>query len=110
MEQELLAYLKNERHLTDTTIIHFGLHLSSDNQWIVIPIRDENGKHLFNKYRRAPWVTDLSVPKYKYDKGAQAALFNREVLSCGSKVVFIVEGEFDCMLVHQNGAVAVSST
>lgn len=63
----------------------------------------------FNKYRKDPENHSNDVPKYWYEKGHKATLYNSQVLSTAHSVV-ICEGEFDCILLNQNGFPAVTST
>jgi DNA primase len=83
--------------------------ISFDGQRIVIPVKDENGKFLFNKMRRNP-LSEIG-PKYEYQAGATATLFNAHSIN-GKKdeVVFITEGEIKCLHLNSLGLNAVSST
>lgn len=60
------------RGITDEVIASHNL--SWNGTHIVIPIRDLRGNVVFNKYRRDPDVAD--GPKYTYDAGATAQLYN----------------------------------
>lgn len=75
---------------------------------ISIPICDLEGKFLFNKYRRDPF-SEEEGPKYKYDYGTTAQLFNAHLLN-RSSCVHIVEGEMDALALESKGYVAVSTT
>jgi len=76
---------------------------------IVIPVKDEFGKLLFNKYRRNPF--SFEGPKYTYDSGSKASLFNSHTLTgLRGENIFITEGELDCVLLNSFGLNAVSST
>lgn len=99
-----------ERTLTKETIEKFGL--SWNGREIVIPVRDDAGVFLFNKYRRDPFTTDETIPKYRYEKGASSVLFNAETLNDATPdaPIFIVEGELDCMAVENIGIKAVTTT
>lgn len=74
---------------------------------LTIPIRDEHGKIIFNKYRRAPWVTD--GPKYVYEKGSTAYLYGAELIR-DIDTVYITEGELDTLALRTLGYYAVTST
>lgn len=81
-----------------------------DGRNIVIPIYDASGKHLFNKYRRDPYIDPdkTTLPKYRYDKGSGSAIYG---LQHGLKSpVFITEGELDALRLQAEGLCAVSST
>lgn len=74
---------------------------------IVIPIFDQEGRFLYNKYRQDP-NTKIG-PKYMYDKGAACVLFNSHTIKNGQRII-ITEGEFDALTLESNGYTAVSST
>lgn len=85
--------------------------LKSFNVWwngkeIVIPIKDEKGKTLFNKYRRDPEST--TGPKYKYDSGSKISLYNPTALE--HEMIIICEGELDAIRLESLGYHAISST
>jgi DNA primase len=86
---------------------------------IVIPIFDTGHKFLFSKYRRDPRASvDSVIPKYTYDAGAKAALYNAHTLKYidvekllhRQRQVFITEGEFKALCLETYGYTAVSST
>ncbi len=95
----------NKRGITDTIINEY--EISYNGRQIVIPVHDERGKILFNKYRRDPQVAE--GPKYQYDKGASPALYGMKTYKPGNLVV-ICEGELDCLVLLSKGITAVSST
>lgn len=99
----------NGRGINDTVIELFHLGWDPTLKDIVIPVVDENGNHLFNKYRRDPFSTNTSLPKYRYDKGASSALYGVQFLK-GATQVFICEGELDALVLNSRGWKAVSST
>jgi DNA primase len=76
---------------------------------IVIPIHDASGNHLFSKYRRDPECQNKDIPKYRYDKGSKAALYNIAALHDADNI-WIVEGELDVLRLMSCGIDAVSST
>ena len=49
-------------------------------------------------------------PKYTQTVGSRVGIFNADMLWGDAENVIICEGEIDCMLLHQAGFVAVSST
>lgn len=73
-----------------------GCEISDFRGVISIPIRDENGGVSFWKHRNfAP-----NTPKYTYDKGSTASLFNiHEVKK--SLCLLVVEGEMDAMALQK---------
>ncbi len=93
------------RTLNFDTLSKFGV--AWNGQSITIPVVDENGKKLFNKYRRDPRAED--GPKYRYDAGAKAALFGAQYIE-GHDTIIVCEGEFDALAVYSHGFIAVSST
>jgi len=91
------------RHITKD----FGITM--DGNRIAIPVHDVEGNFLFNKYRKHPDDTS-DAPKYTYEKGTTAQLFNAHRLDPKNESVYIYEGEFDCLLAASQGYNAVSST
>jgi len=106
--QQVFNWLK-ERGLSDEVITNAKLEWNG--QEIVIPIFDKEGNFLFNKYRRDPFTTDDSIPKYRYEYGSTATLFNAHTVNNKKgELIFMVEGELDCLLLNSLGLNAVSST
>lgn len=104
LPKPIKSYL-NSRGISDAVIERSGI--SWDGHRIAIPVRDSQGNILFKKYRRDPSLSE--GPKYSYDKGATAALFNSETLRNASTVI-ITEGELDALVLESQGLPAVSST
>ncbi len=96
----------NRRKISDQVIADFGISMS-DHGGIVIPIRDIDGVHLFNKYRRNP-LSDEG-PKYIYEKGGTVQLFGLDK-ALSAKTVLICEGEMDALVAWSYNIPAVSST
>lgn len=107
MPKNILDWLYG-RGLTDDVIRDAKLAWNGDE--LVIPVFDEHGDFLFNKYRRNPASSD--GPKYRYEKGSTTALYNAHTLSRveNDEPVFICEGELDCLLLNSKGQHAVTST
>ncbi len=103
--EEWVEWLTKERCISESVAKMNGVRFS--DRGMTIPIRDEKGNLLFNKYRRAPWVH--SGPKYLYDKGSKAYLFGAEFIRDIS-TVYITEGECDAMAMQSLGYYTVSST
>lgn len=93
------------RTISSKTLERFGV--TWDKNKITIPICDPNGKHIFNKYRRSPFIEE--GPKYRYDKGATSALFGAHLIKDAHTVV-ICEGELDALALWSHGFEAVSTT
>ena len=107
-EQKIIEWLK-ARGISDKVISDSKIHWNESSQEIVIPIFDKEGTFLFNKYRRAPW-SDVG-PKYRYESGATAQLYNAVTLfNPNTKRVLITEGEADSLVARSNGYDAVSTT
>lgn len=107
MNDPIKNYL-NARGITDEVIEKAQLSMTQGK--IVIPVFDKDGNRIFNKYRRDPLLKDdASIPKYTYDQGSKAALYNINNVDL-SMPVFITEGEFDCLCLMSHGFQAISST
>jgi len=103
-DQYIYQWLNN-RGIKQEVLEQYKVHCADNH--IVIPVLDQSGKILFNKYRKDPRV-ELG-PKYKYDKGSSSALYGIPSIA-NSKRVIICEGELDCLVLISNGYAAVSST
>lgn len=91
--------------ITDSVIEQFNIHESNDR--IVIPIHDESGHFIFNKYRRSPLVS--VGPKYTYDKGGKLTLFGAHLIKDKGMVLW-TEGEKDALVAWSHNIPAVSGT
>lgn len=96
----------NARGITDEVLNHNNIQF--ENNQIVIPIYGKDKTFLFNKYRRSPFSEN--GPKYTYDRGAEAALYNTNNLWFPTGAVIVVEGELDAMRLQSGGYFAVSTT
>jgi DNA primase len=102
-----LEYFK-AHGLTQQTIEQFGITYNKEK--ITIPIKDEYGAFLHNKYRHLDFdKNNPETKKFSYDAGSHAALFNAQILK-DAEYVFLVEGEPDCMRLAQEGINAISNT
>lgn len=99
--ERALHYLQAERGLTMETIKHFRLGYDSHRDAISIPIF-RRGELVNIKYRL---LDPEAKTRYTSESGAETWIFNEEGIDKGiqKKGVLIVEGEFDCMTVWQNG-------
>lgn len=98
------------RKISDSIINEFGIHWGNNNtlgECIIIPVYDEQGVFIFNKYRRNP-LHDVK-PKYIYDKGASAVLYGLHKIK-DAKTILITEGEMDCLVAWSCNIPAVSGT
>jgi DNA primase len=108
-QEKIIAWLKS-RGLTDDVILNSKIHYDEAKNMVAIPIFDTEGTFLFNKYRRVPWSDD--GPKYKYELGASAHLY-QVFLPIGKNhapKIIVTEGELDCLRIASTGYDAVSST
>jgi len=95
----------NSRKISDEVLLKFGI---SYEDRITIPICNENGDFIYNKYRRNPLLPETG-PKYWYDKGGFSFLFGAEFIK-DEPVVVITEGELDALVLWSHNIPAVSST
>lgn len=103
MFPKVVAQFFSLRGIDHDTLKKFGIWWNGVE--IVIPIKDEKGKTLFNKYRRSPESND--GPKYRNEHGSTATLFN---YNPNAKTVIITESELDAVLLCSLGYDACSST
>lgn len=96
----------NARGISDSVIASHKLDWNGNQ--IMIPVNDLDGNFLFNKYRRNPFGAD-DVPKYRYEKGSTAQLFNGDEIK-SSGIVFVLEGEMDAMRLESEFFSTVSTT
>lgn len=108
MKQEIPIYIiqwLENRNITTDVIKKFDIGFNGKD--IIIPVRDIEGKLIFNKYRRNP--QSMEGPKYKYETGAKSTLYGLDK-SINEKTIVICEGELDCLVLLSNNIPAVSST
>lgn len=108
--EEWIAWLRDERHISEHVMIEAGLGIDTSNGELVIPVYGADGTFLFNKYRKSPWTRDGA--KYRYETGSKASLFGAETLTkiLSGETVLIAEGELDCLALRTLGYFAVSTT
>ena len=101
-------YLK-ERGLTKETVIDFGVGFCAKGMMadrIAIPIHDPQ-REVVAYAGRFPGNAPGDTPKYKLPQGFRKSLelFNidRAFKESPERPLVIVEGFFDCMMLHQNG-------
>jgi len=93
--------------ISEETAKLFGL--TSDDNFLHIPIKDAEGEDLFVKSRNLNYIKDGEEPKYKNSTGSTATLFNLHAVK-ESKNIVLAEGEADTIKLMQEGFSAVSST
>lgn len=106
---ELQEYLIKERGLTAETIgdHHLGYASFYRSKWITIPYFNEHGIYM-DMYKLRTTGKNNS-PKYRvYPIGASTMLYGLDHIDTQSETLYITEGEFDCMLLHQEHLNAVS--
>lgn len=105
---EWLQWLTEERHISLEVIQEAGLYLYRSE--LSIPVRDADGTLLFYKHRRS-FKSNEGI-KYRYDKGATAALFGAETLKTIRKgdMLICTESELDSLTLRSFGYHAVSTT
>lgn len=85
--------------LADWQAVSAGYHEFDDGKCIVLPY----DKHTF--FRRA---VNAATPKMK-NKGGKVQIYNPyKILKCG-KIIFVVEGEIDCISIHKLGYPVVAT-
>lgn len=102
--KQFVDFLVKERGLSPDIIKKFKLGCDSDR--IYIPIIDIDG-YLVNVRKYKPHAKDQKVISYKAGYGGQR-IFPETNLT--HKDIFIVEGEFDCILANQLGYNAITGT
>lgn len=98
------------RKISESVTADFSITWGKNNilgECIIIPVYNEDGIFVFNKYRRNP-LSDLK-PKYLYDNGGRLTLYGAYKLSKDRQVI-ITEGEMDCLVCWSSNIQAVSST
>lgn len=112
-DPQYMEYLKEERGLTEDTIIKFSLGKLNQRGygWISIPLFNVSGEFVEGyKLRSLPWEKSNTSRYIHYPKGLHIDCpFNAYNLDSSKKEVVICEGEFDCMLLVQQGYNAVTS-
>lgn len=110
MQLNIMKDWMQRRKISDEVISEFKIHCGSNptfGECIVIPVCDDQGHFLFNKYRRNP--TQDIKPKYLYDRGSKSALYGIHKAK-DEKAILITEGEMDCLVAWSANIPAVSGT
>lgn len=85
----------DEHCITPEIVKAYDLTFPFAQTSIRIPVYDKDRKFLFNKYRMFGMAD-----KYRYDKGSSMALYNAHRITNKTRLIYIVEGEFDCMVLQ----------
>lgn len=100
-----------QEYLTEHTIVQTSVEkyeLEDLGDKLGIPIKDRGGKILFRKYRHLNHKSDSNIPKYTFDKGSSAVIFNPNALDKPN--IVICEGEIDCIRLDQENIPAITGT
>ena len=110
---DLINYLKNDRGLTEETIDRYSLGFINlmGFSWISIPLFNSSGEFIEGyKLRAMPWDKNNNNRYIHFPKGLSIDCpFNSYKLDIQKDSVIICEGEFDCMVLDQNGYNAITS-
>jgi len=110
--EEVCRWLREKRGLSDTTIKKYEIGWDPKRQRNTIPIRDERGNvvnvRLYNA-KKNPKIINYTEGQHKY--GSPARLYGLDELTgYQGKQVLISEGEWDRLLLRQEGFMAVTGT
>ena len=112
LNDEVLRYLREKRGLSDATIKKYQIGWDVKRQRNTIPIRDDRGNLVnvrLHNAKKDPKIINYTEGKWKY--GSPARLFGlNELVKYKGKQVIITEGEWDRLLLQQEGMMAVTST
>ncbi len=110
LPESIREYLRG-RWLSDETINNRELGFGSFywENWIVIPVRSADNNLLFLKLRRDPSSKDGAKYKF-YPSWVDAALYGANNLNNNDDFIVICEGEFDQMVLLDQGLVSITST
>ena len=110
--EEVCRWLREKRGLSDATLKKYEIGWDPKRQRNTIPIRDERGNvvniRLYNA-KKDPKIINYTEGRYKY--GSPARLFGLDELArYQGKQVILCEGEWDRLLLQQEGFMAVTGT
>lgn len=101
LKEVSLKYIKS-RGITEGTINHFKLKSDAKGN-IIFPYYDEGNIHRLNKIRiPRKFVKDKDKTKIWQEGNGKPILFNMNN-TIKDEPLLIIEGEWDCMVVHQAG-------
>ena len=110
--QEAVRWLREKRGLSDATLKKYEIGWDPKRQRNTIPVRDERGNvvnvRLYNA-KKKPKIINYTEGRHKY--GSPARLYGLdELVRSAEKQVILCEGEWDRLLLRQEGFMAVSGT
>ena len=91
-------------HSLNPDFISKEFDVTWDEKTIVIPVKNEGGEIMFNRYRHLEGDS-----KFTNDRGAHTTLFPKNKVK-DKEVIVICEGEPDCMRLWQENVPAVTGT
>lgn len=108
--EEIRRWLNEKRGLSDETLKFFKIGWDPKRERNTIPIRDLNAEpvnvRLYNA-KKQPKIINYTEGKWKY--GSPARLFCVEKIKNAEEVI-ICEGEWDCIILNQEGFAATTGT
>jgi len=110
--EEVLRWLREKRGLSDATLRKYDIGWDAKRQRNTIPVRDERGNvvniRLYNA-KKKPKIINYTEGRHKY--GSPARLYGLDELAkYDGKQVILCEGEWDRLLLRQEGFMAVTGT
>jgi len=110
--EEVCRWLREKRGLADATLKKYEIGWDPKRQRNTIPIRDERGNavnlRLYNA-KKDPKIINYTEGRYKY--GSPARLYGLdELVNYQGKQVVLCEGEWDRLILQQEGFMAVTGT
>jgi len=110
--EEVVRWLREKRGLSDATLKKYQIGWDPKRQRNTIPVRDSRGNLVnirFYNAKKSPKIINYVEGKHKY--GSPARLYGvDELVKSEDKQVLISEGEFDRLLLCQEGFTAVTGT
>ena len=107
-----LRYLRDKRGLSDATLKKYEIGWDPRRQRHTIPVRDKQGNVVNVRLYHAdekPKILNYTKGRHKY--GSPARLYGLdELVGYAGKQVILCEGEWDRLLLQQEGFMAVSGT
>jgi 5S rRNA maturation endonuclease (ribonuclease M5) len=110
--EEACRWLREKRGLSDEILKKYQIGWDAKRQRNTIPVRDERGNvinvRLYNG-KKEPKMINYTEGEHKY--GSPPRLFGiYELIRYQGKQVILAEGEWDCLLLRQEGLMAVTGT
>lgn len=111
-DEEVVRWLREKRGLTDATLKKYEIGWDPKRQRNTIPIRDERGNvvnvRLYNA-KKTPKIINYTEGRHKY--GSPARLYGiDELAGCQGQQVVLCEGEWDRLVLRQEGFFALTGT